>query len=81
MYFKINDKFEISIFDDGNSVPFWFQPDYPNGDSFDSLEEATTWAQLAIASYGENEPYPPNGKGLPCEPKIKVTRNNEGVIQ
>ena len=81
MYFKINDKFEISIFDDGNLIPFWFQPDYPNGDSFDSLEEATTWAQLAIASYDENEPYAPNGKGLPCELKIKTTRNNEGVIQ
>lgn len=65
--------FAVRIFEDGATVPFWFQPDYPNLDKFDSVAEATTWAELAIASHTDpNAPFAPNGKGLAGEPKISA---------
>jgi hypothetical protein len=64
------DTFAIKVFDGINPEPFMYQPDYPNGDKFDSIEEATAWAEDAIKSqdpsYGF---YPPVGKGLTGEPK------------
>lgn len=62
--------FAVSVFDDINPEPFWYQPHYPNGDTFDSLEEATAWAELALKSHdSEYKFYAPNGKGLTGEPK------------
>lgn len=62
--------FAVSIFQDNQDFPFWYQPDYPNGDKFDSFEEAKTWAELAVKSQDENYGFtPPNGKGLPENPK------------
>jgi len=69
MRYEIDENFAVRIFNDGDDVPFWYQPDYPNTDKFDSKEEAETWAKLAIASYDPNEPYAPVGKGIPGEPK------------
>ena len=70
MYYNIDSEtFAISIFNDGEDVPFQFQPDYPNLDKFDTYEEAETWAKLQIKSFDENEPYAPDGKGLPGKPK------------
>jgi len=64
------DTFAVRIFNDGDAVPFQFQPDYPNGDPFDSVEEATTWAQASIAAHDPavlvNAPI---GKGLAGEAK------------
>lgn len=57
--------FAINIYQDGAEVPFWFQPDYPNGDKFDSFEEAETWAKLAVKSHDPKYGYfAPDGKGL-----------------
>ena len=62
--------FAINIYANGEDVPFQFQPDYPNGDKFDSVEEASAWAEASIAAHNSNaEFYAPNGKGLPGEPK------------
>jgi len=62
--------FAVKVYDGINAEPFWFQPDYPNGDKFDSVEEATAWAEEAVKShdpaYGF---YPPSGKGLAGEAK------------
>ena len=71
MHYTIDpNTFAISIFDGINAEPFWLQPDYPNGDKFDSVEEATAWAELAIKSHDpEYKFYAPNGKGLAGEPK------------
>ena len=71
MRYEVDAKtFAISIYQDGADVPFWFQPDYPNGDKFDSLAEAKTWAELAVKSQDENYGFtPPDGKGLPENPK------------
>lgn len=64
--------FAIRIFNDGESIPFQYQPDYPNGDPFDSVEEASTWAELSIAAHSPDQPYAPNGKGLVGELKPKT---------
>ena len=61
--------FAVRIYDD-NNVNFWYQPQYPNGDTFDSYEEAETWAQAALNS--QNPEYgflAPIGKNIPAEPK------------
>jgi hypothetical protein len=62
--------FAISIFDGVNEEPFNYQPNYPNGDSFDSVEEATAWAEEAVSSHDPNYGfYPPAGKNMPSESK------------
>jgi len=66
------DTFAINIFNDGEDVPFHYQPDYPNGDLFDSVEEASVWAEAAIAAHlPEVLVYAPNGKAL--EPELKFS--------
>jgi len=65
--------FAISIYEEGKDVPFWYQPDYPNTDKFDSYEEAEQWALSAIQSYDVDfEFYPKDGKNL--EPRKKPTK-------
>jgi hypothetical protein len=62
--------YAIKIYEDGSDTPFQFQPDYPNGDPFDSVEEATTWAEASIAAHSDEcLVYAPNGKGLAGEAK------------
>jgi hypothetical protein len=65
-----SETFAIRVFDGVNKEPFLYQPHYPNGDTFDSVAEATSWAEEAIASHDPNYGfYPPVGKGLPSDPK------------
>lgn len=66
-----NETFAIRIFEDGKDIPFQYQPDYPNGDPFDSYEEAESWAIAAVAAHDpEVQILPPDGKGL--QPKNKL---------
>jgi hypothetical protein len=61
--------FTVTVFD-SNDVPFLSQPDYPNYDKFDSVDEATTWALAFIeAQKPDTLYYAPNGKNLPAELK------------
>ena len=81
MRYEITENFEVKIFNDGDETPFWFQPDYPNGDNFDDAVEAEAWAKLAIASFLDSEPFAPVGKGLAGEAKkvyerVMPGRNN-----
>lgn len=71
MKYEINaETFAVNIYDGINPEPFWYQPDYPNGDKFDSVEEAEAWAKLAVKSHDPEYGYfAPNGKGLAGEPK------------
>jgi hypothetical protein len=71
MNYEINpDTFAVSIYDGINPEPFWFQPNYPNNDPFDSVEEAEDWAKLAVKSHDPDYGFfAPNGKGLAGEPK------------
>ena len=68
--YTINEENTIEVFGEGQDVPFLRQPHYPNGDSFDTREEAETWAQLFIEALVNDEaPYAPIGKGMEGEPK------------
>jgi hypothetical protein len=65
-----NDSFAVKIYDGINPEPFWFQPDYPNGDKFNTYTEAEEWAKLAILSQDSSyEFFAPNGKGIQGERK------------
>jgi hypothetical protein len=82
MRYEIEDNNTVKIYDDINPEPFWLQPTYPNGDSFDSVEEATIWAELAIASQlDDSAPYPPNGKGQDGLPKPTAEELREAKLQ
>jgi hypothetical protein len=60
--------FAIKIYQDGETVPFQFQPDYPNGDPFDSFAEAEIWALASIAAHlAGATTYAPMGKNLTPE--------------
>lgn len=63
-YYEIDkETFAISIYDGVNPEPFWFQPDYPNGDKFDTYQEAESWAKIALDSHNDIiDIFPPNGK-------------------
>lgn len=68
--YTISKENTIEVFGEGETVPFLRQPHYPNGDVFDTREEADTWAQLFIeALVNEEAPYAPIGKGIEGEPK------------
>jgi len=69
MFYTIDEVLTVRVFNDGETVPFWLQPQYPNGDKFDNYAEAEAWAKLAVASYLPDEPFVPMGKGLVGEPK------------
>ncbi len=70
IYYEIDNNNAVNIYDGVNPEPFWHQPHYPNGETFDSKSEAETWAQLAVAAQtDEAAPFPPNGKGLEGLPK------------
>ncbi|CAB4222185.1 hypothetical protein UFOVP1656_19 [uncultured Caudovirales phage] len=62
--------FAINVFNDGQDIPFQYQPTYPNGDPFDSVEEASGWAEASIAAFDDAVmTYAPAGKGW--EPEVK----------
>lgn len=75
MYYEIDENtYAINFYDGVNVEPFQYQPHYPNGDSFDSYEEAEEWAKLAIKAHDPNYGFfAPNGKGL--EPERKPTES------
>ena len=71
MKYEIDENNAVRIFHDGETVPFIYQPDYPNLDKFDTPKEAEEWAKLAIAALNdESSPHAPIGKNLKGEPKI-----------
>ena len=64
--------FAINFYDNAieQVEPYQYQPCYPNGDKFDSVAEATQWAELSIAAHNADVmEYAPNGKGLAPELK------------
>ena len=73
MRYEINPvTFGVTVFD-ANDVPFLVQPDYPNYDKFESIDEATTWALAFIeAQKPESLYYAPTGKNV--APQLKPTQ-------
>lgn len=83
MHYEIdNETFAVNIYDGINPEPFWYQPDYPNGDKFDTYEEAEEWAKLAMKSQDPEYPFfAPNGKGIQGEPKPTKEQVAEAKLQ
>jgi hypothetical protein len=49
--FEVNDKKEIRIWgEDKEGAPLFFQPSWPNGQEWESVEQATEWAELFLDS-------------------------------
>ena len=63
--YEIDDNFAVFGYVDGQTEPVLFQPDYPNGDKFDSIEEADQWAKLWIESFSPDKPFASEGKNIP----------------
>jgi hypothetical protein len=82
MHYEIDEStFAVNIYDDINPEPFWYQPTYPNGDTFDTYAEAEEWAKAAMTSQDPDYPFfVPNGKGLPGEPKPTEKEILEGKL-
>lgn len=74
MRYEINENtFEVKLYQDNDDIPFGIQPHYPNGDTFDSYEEAENWAQLALeAITNPNALHAPLGKNMPGEKKATL---------
>jgi hypothetical protein len=69
MRYEITNENVVLVFNDGNTVPFLSQPDYPNFEKW-TKAEAKAWAETYIASLDESELfYAPEGKGLPRKAK------------
>jgi len=79
MRYEVNESnFEIYFWDDRNPEPYQYQPNYPNGDSFDSFEEATAWADASIAAHDPSVGfYAPSGKGVAAEAKVDTTAKDQ----
>lgn len=76
--YQIDQNNGISFFKEGSESPFQYFSSYPNGDSFESEQEAASWADLFIASIEiEDAPYPPVGKGIAGLPKLGKARELE----
>jgi hypothetical protein len=64
MRYEITNENVVLVFNDGETVPFLSQPDYPNSDKW-TKAEAKAWAEIYIDSLNESDLfYAPEGKGL-----------------
>ena len=60
----------VRIYKDSDTVPFLFQPTYPNNDVFESNEEAQAWAEMFVEGLEDpNALMAPFGKGAERLPK------------
>jgi hypothetical protein len=54
----------VRVFYPNSDVASLFQPNWPNGDAWADAAEATSWAELYVASIeDEYAPYAPNSRG------------------
>ncbi len=70
MRYEVDKNNIIRMWDDVNEEPFLYQPHYPNGDTFDTKEEAEKWAQYKLEELTIAEaPEAPIGKNFDPQPK------------
>lgn len=77
--YKINtETFLVEIFSPVQEEPFIHQPDWPNGDPFESTEDATEWAEEFIAYYNKETDIPPRSyKAHTPDPERRFTESPE----
>lgn len=72
--------YTIEVFYDGADVPGLRQPFWPNGEPWESAEEAEEWALQFIESIeNEEAPYAPNGRGEERQPKPDPEEEIQGL--
>lgn len=49
--FTISESLEVSIHNGDDSIPFIYQPHYPDGNPFENNQAATRWAEEFIANF------------------------------
>lgn len=76
--YEIKENNVVEVFSEGSDVPFLRQPTYPNGDSFDSFEEAEGWANMLLIHLNDKtQPTAPIGKNIPGE----IIKTAEELLQ
>ena len=50
MRYEIDDKNAVKVYNDGQNVPFAYQPDWPDTTPWADADEAKAWAELLIES-------------------------------
>lgn len=64
MRYEVTPEDVLEIYEDGADVPFVRQPNYPNGEPWESKTAAEEWAQIFIdGATGVSNLVPPNGPG------------------
>lgn len=54
----------VKIYKDEETVPFLYQPSFPNGDVWESADESREWAEMFVESIEDaNALMPPFGRG------------------
>jgi len=48
MRYEIDNNNAVRIFDDGEEIPFTYQPDWPDTTPWKNAEEAKNWAEIMI---------------------------------
>jgi hypothetical protein len=73
LIYTVNDNpLEVYIYVSGNPVPIIYQPNWPNGNAWDTYNDADLWAQSCILSITDPDaPYAPAGPGLSGEPRAQ----------
>lgn len=65
VYFISEDTNLVNICVDGSDIPFIVQPNWPNGEEWASVEEATLWAEAKVLEINDaTAPMAPVGPGL-----------------
>jgi hypothetical protein len=58
---EIVDNNAVNIFKDDEAEAIIHQPAWPDGNTWSSAEEATTWAENFIITLEQGVPFSPNG--------------------
>ena len=76
--YTVDNSNTVEVFLSGQDIPILRQPQYPNGDTFDTKAEAESWAKLHIDSLTiESAPSAPAGKGLVGKDKPSIAQKLE----
>lgn len=80
MRYEIDTDNAVKIFYPDSDVASIYQPHWPNGESWIDAAEASSWAELYIASVvDESAPYAPNARGE--QGRAKPTAEQKAVIE
>ena len=79
MRYEIDDNNAIRVFSEGQSVPFCFQPDWPDSTPWASKAEAENWAELLIESMTNLETTHVPGNSPNTHPAIRPEPVEEEV--